>query len=254
MRAAWIYLITFFLEFHAVFPQASLKDSSITTPFIHFGASINFPNGHWKKNYNLIPEIPLEVGIKTRKNFTLTAGFNYLFVDRIKTRAQLFQHIDTFDGMLIDKNGELVFPDVTAQGYSFLLKAGKTFPNLIFKSPNLNTGFFFELGIRLTRHKYNIQVPKTLPIMQGEYLKGYDHLTLALGPDLTVGYRFFSNKRLVNFTIFLEHATLFARNLRGYNYDEQAPDTQTHIDFLHGIKVLWCLPLYRRAPQDFYYY
>ncbi len=234
--------------------QISLKDSSATIGYLHFGGGLGFPYGTWSKKYGILPQIDHEWGLKTKKNWTFTANFAFVYTDKVKIRPQLFQDIDTFDGLLIDTNGELVFPDVTAQGWGGGIKVGKTFSNLFWKDPNPNSGFFIEVGYKLLRHKLNIQVPLTLPIMLNDYLKGYDRLTLAQGTAFLLGYRFFNNKRYLNFIAFTEFNLLYSQNLRAFNYDTRAFDNQIQMDILTSFKILWCLPLYQRAPEKFYYY
>jgi hypothetical protein len=242
------------LIYNYLIAQISLKDSSATIGFLHFGGGIGMPSGSWAKNYGLMPQILLETGLKIKSNWACTIHGGFIFSDQVKFRSQLFQDIDTFDGLLIDSNGELVFPDVTMQGWSTGIRIGKIFSNIFWKDPNPNSGIFIDLGYSLIRHKLNIQVPQTLPIMQGDYLKGYDRLTLSQGVNLLIGYRFFNNKRYLNFVIFSEFSWLNSKNLRGYNYDTRSYSNQITTDILNCIKIMWCLPLYQRAPEKFYYF
>jgi len=248
----FVFLCFYFT--HNLFAQISIKDSSATLGYLHFGGGIGIPSGSWEKKYGLIPQIDLEFGLKTKKNWSFTLNGGFIYSDQVKIRSQLFHDIDTFDGLLIDTNGELVFPDVTAQGWASSIRVGKTFSSLFWKDPNPNSGIFFEIGYRMIRHRLNIQVPKTLPIMLNDYLKGYDRLTFSQGATMMFGYRFFNNKRYLNFIAFTEWNLLYSKNLRGYNYDTRTVDNQTKIDILSSFKILWCLPLYQRAPDKFYYY
>lgn len=255
MKHAFILLVYLYcLIFQYSNSQISLKDSCANVGYFHFGAGIGNPSGNWSKKYGIIPQVGLELGFKSKKNWSITGNFGFIYSDKVKIRNQLFQDIDTFDGLLIDTNGELVFPDVTAQGWAFGLRLGKTFSSLFWKDTNPNSGLFTEIGYLAIRHKLNIQVPQTLPIMLNDYLKGYDRLTLSQGLSLLLGYRFFSNKRLLNLTTFLEWNMLYSQNLRGYNYDTRSYDNNSKLDVLSSIKIMWCLPLYQRAPESFYYY
>ncbi|MEM4326536.1 MAG: hypothetical protein QXU40_04490 [Candidatus Pacearchaeota archaeon] len=244
----------YYLVLQYSFCQISLKDSCANIGYFHFGAGIGNPAGSWSKKYGIIPQVGLELGFKSKKNWSITGNFGFIYTDKVKIRPQLFQDIDTFDGLLIDTNGELVFPDVTAQGWAFGARFGKTFSSLFWKDPNPNSGIFIEIGYLAIRHKLNIQVPQTLPIMLNDYLKGYDRLTLSQGTAFLLGYRFFNNKRLLNFTAYMEFDILSSKNLRGYNYDTRSYDNSPKLDVLSSIKIMWCLPLYQRAPESFYYY
>ncbi len=251
----YYFLLTICLIFcQKLIAQISIRDSCATLGYLHFGVGIGNPAGNWSKKYGLLPQVDLELGLKTKKNWTFTSTFGFIYSDKVKIRSQLFQDIDTFDGLLIDTNGELVFPDVTAQGWAGALRIGKTFSNLLWNDPNPNSGLFLEIGYKCIRHKLNIQVPLTLLIMRNNYLKGYDRLTFSQGVDFLLGYRFFNNKRYLNFIAFIEWNLLFSKNLRGYNYDLRSYDNTTMLDILSSIKIMWCLPLYQRAPEKFYYF
>ncbi len=237
-----------------LFSQISLKDSCANLGYLHFGAGIGKPAGNWSKKYGIMPQVDLEFGFKSKKNWSFTGNVGFVYTDKVKIRTQLFQDIDTFDGLLIDTNGELVFPDVTAQGWAGGIRLGKTFSSLFWKDPNPNSGLFVEAGYKFIRHKLNIQVPLTLPIMLNDYLKGYDRLTFSQGVNFILGYRFFNNKRFLNFIAFTEFAVFYSQNLRGFNYDTRSFDKQKTLDVLSSMKIMWCLPLYQRAPESFYYY
>lgn len=255
MKIQFVLILLFFLgNYSFLKSQISLKDSCAHVGYLHFGAGIGSPAGNWSKKYGILPQVDFELGFKSKKNVSFTANFGFIYTDKIKIRPQLFQDIDTFDGLLIDTNGELVMPDVTAQGWAGGLRIGKTFSSLFWKDPNPNSGLFIEIGYKCIRHKLNIQVPLTLPIMKNEYLKGYDRLTFSQGANFLLGYRFFNNKRLLNFTAFTEFSVFYSQNLRGYNYDTRSFDNSKKLDILSSIKIMWCLPLYQRAPESFYYY
>lgn len=253
MKSIFLLLLFFFLLLLKTYAQVSLKDSCVNVGYLHFGAGIGNPSGNWSKKYGILPQIETELGFKSKKNISFTASFGFIYSDKIKIRNQIFQDIDTFDGLLIDTNGELVFPDVTAQGWTASMRWGRTFPSLLWKDPNPNSGLFIEMGYRCIRHKLNIQVPSTLPIMLNDYLKGYDRLTFSQGATLLLGYRFFNNKRLLNFTAFSEFSVFHSQNLRGFNYATRSAEPNT-VDVLSSFKIMWCLPLYQRAPENFYYY
>jgi hypothetical protein len=44
----------------------------------------------------------------------------------------------------------------------------------------------------------------------------------------------------------------FTQSRRSYDYDLMKQDTKKRLDILYGGKVAWILPLYKKAPQEFY--
>jgi hypothetical protein len=46
----------------------------------------------------------------------------------------------------------------------------------------------------------------------------------------------------------------FTQNRRSYNFDEMKQDTEKRLDIFYGAKVSWILPLYKKAPKEFYTY
>ncbi|HEY0030894.1 MAG TPA: hypothetical protein VGC65_09070, partial [Bacteroidia bacterium] len=65
---------------------------------------------------------------------------------------------------------------------------------------------------------------------------------------------YFSSNRLVNIYFGVECMEGFTQNRRSYNYDTMKQDTEKRVDIMYGGKIAWILPLYKRAPQEFYTY
>ena len=94
----------------------------------------------------------------------------------------------------------------------------------------------------------------TAPQLSGDYEKGYDRLTAGFTLSQFVGYQNLSNRRISNYYIGIELTEGFTRSMRDYDFDRMAPDSQSRLDLMIGIKAGWILPLYGRAPKDYYYY
>jgi hypothetical protein len=93
-----------------------------------------------------------------------------------------------------------------------------------------------------------------VPALEGDYLKGYDRLTSGFCLSEFVGYQLLSNSRLLNFFAGVELYQGFTRSRRDWNIDQVKKDDSPRLDLLSGIRVGWVLPLYRRAPKEFYIY
>jgi hypothetical protein len=90
--------------------------------------------------------------------------------------------------------------------------------------------------------------------LDNNYKKGYDRLTNGLGLLGSVGYRFFGNKRLVNFYLALDMSANFTAERRDYNFDLLGKNDQQRTDILTGFRAGWTLPLYPSAPEKKYFY
>ena len=64
---------------------------------------------------------------------------------------------------------------------------------------------------------------------------------------------FLARNRLVNWFAGFEIQEGFTTGLRGYQYDLMGPDNKKRHDILIGFKLGWMLPLYQKAPKEFYY-
>ncbi len=82
--------------------------------------------------------------------------------------------------------------------------------------------------------------------------KGYDRLSNGIGFTQSVGYLFLSNNRIANFFAGIEMNEAFTKNRRDFNYDQMKKDNQLRTDLLFGIRIGWILPLYKKAPKEFY--
>ena len=69
-----------------------------------------------------------------------------------------------------------------------------------------------------------------------------------------IGYVHFGKRKLINFYLGFDFTQAWTKNKRGYNYDEMQKDQQIHFDTMTGFRIGWMVTLYRRAPDEFYYY
>ena len=61
-----------------------------------------------------------------------------------------------------------------------------------------------------------------------------------------------SNNRLLNFYFGFECLEGFTQNRRSYDFDLMSHDSKKRLDILYGARVAWILPLYKKAPAEFY--
>lgn len=119
-------------------------------------------------------------------------------------------------------------------------------------SLNPNSGFIFSVGPGFLQHK--IRIESDAAALKGVYKKGYDRLSNGFAVMESLGYLFLSNKRLVNFYIGMTSVQAWTKNRRGFNYDTGKEDDKMRLDIMTGFKIAWILPLYKKVPDEYYFY
>lgn len=167
-------------------------------------------------------------------------------------KESLFDSIATPSGAIIDGNGEFADVRLYERGFTASLTAGRMFS---FKRPNPNSGIVFSVGAGFIQHKIRIEtIGNKVPQLSKEYKKGYDRLTNGFLLSQNLGYLYLSDNRLINIYFGLECMQGFTQSRRSFDYDLMKQDTQKRVDIMYGAKIAWILPLYKRAPQEFYTY
>jgi hypothetical protein len=247
--------------------QVSIADSAIAfvMPAVSYGGV--FPVGTLARRFGYLSLFTLECGYKFKNNWTLGASGAYLMTDIVREtgildRLAYFKYLSAPDGSTTvyvfwpDNSGAAYVPTFQGRGFVVALKAGKIISALRLPKSNPNSGLALEAGVQFVEHRIFVGLPlgREPNNLKGEYAKGYDRLTNGMGPVFSLGYRFFGNNRLINFLVAAESAVHFTRNRRGINYDSNDVDNALRSDVWVGFRFSWCIPLYRVAPEKFYYY
>jgi hypothetical protein len=228
--------------------QVSIKDSSIYTPMIGASYGYYLPAGDMAGRFGASSALQLNVDFKTKYNWVLGINGSYFFGKQIK--ESLFDSISTTTGNLISEDGELADIRLYERGFTVSGTIGRLIP---FKRPNPNSGIRADLGFGFMQHKIRIEtIGNKVPQMSKEYKKGYDKLSNGFLLTESLGYQYLSNNRLANFYIGLECMQGFTRSRRSFDYETMMKDTQKRVDVLFGARLAWVLPLYKKAPQEFY--
>lgn len=219
-------------------------------------------SGYWPaadlaKRFGYSSCISGEVGYKFRSGLYLTFQGGGLFGDKIVEPGFLQgMYIGSLEqvGVLsfMDESGRIFSISVRQRGWQAQTRIGWILRALRLPWQNPNCGPFVEIGGGYLSHRIHIDKARSdkLPLLEGEYLKGLDRLTGGWGLCQAVGYRFFSNKGLINFFIAIEAGQYYTRSLRGYLYDVGRPDRDRRRDFWYGFRIGWSLPLYEKAPLE----
>jgi hypothetical protein len=242
-----------------VVAQKSIQDSTIQFFYAQVGYKGYMPGADFARRFGFTSFIGAEVGYKLKNNFYFGAGAFFIFGENVRE----MQHLNHLAAPLpygtigfIANDGSLFLPTFEQRGWAVPLHLGYIFNHFRFKDTNPNSGLYLELGAQWLTHQIVINTPSEVEAtyLKGNYLKGYDRLTSGWGVNQSVGYRYFGNKRFVNFFIGFELSQNFTRNERAVNFDTGKADNQIRFELLYGAKLGWVLPLYKVAPDKFYYY
>jgi hypothetical protein len=203
------------------------------------------------KRYGNSSSLQINVDYKTQKYWTFGINGSYFFGSNIRETG-IFDSIVTKDGNIINQDGEFADIRLYERGFTVSVSAGRMFA---FKKPNPNSGIVFNIGLGFIQHKIRIEtIGNNVPQLSIAYKKGYDRLTNGLLLSENLGYLYLSNNRLLNFYFGFECMQGFTQSRRSYDYDLMKQDTQKRLDILYGGKISWILPLYKKAPQEYYMY
>lgn len=231
--------------------QVSIKDSVIATPLVGIGYTFQMPDGDMATRFGNNSAMSLEVSYKGRKQWIVGGSMSYFFGKQIRETG-IFKNLATSEGYIINRNGEFADVRLYERGITLVAEAGRMFS---FKKPNPNSGIVFKAGIGFMQHKIRIEtIGNNVPQLSTVYKKGYDRLSNGLMLSQNLGYMYLSNNRLLNIYFGFECMEGFTQSRRSYDYDLMKQATKKRLDILYGGKIVWVLPLYKKAPQEFYIY
>lgn len=250
MKKTLLFLAITFICAGKLFSQVSIKDSSIYTPMVGVSYGYYLSGGDLVKRFGNSSALQMNLDFKTKYNWVLGINGSYFFGKNIK--ESLFDSISTSSGDLINEEGELADVRLFERGFTISGTVGRL---ITFKKPNPNSGLMINVGFGFIQHKIRIEtIGNNVPQLSKEYKKGYDKLSNGFLLSESIGYLYLSNNRLANIYFGLDFMQGFTQNRRSYDYDLMKADTQKRLDLLAGARISWILPLYKKAPQEFYTY
>jgi len=243
-----IFLFPFFLAVAFTSFSQNLNDTIISIPFVSLSYSPQIPGGDFAKRFGFTNNIGLNVGIKTANNWLFELEGNFLFSKNVKEDS-ILNYIRTSEGYIISASGDAVNVLIYQRGFTETILVGKVIP---FKTSNKNSGLALKFGVGFMHHKIKIEnQDNNVPALTKENLVYVDRLTMGLSLKQFIGYQQFSNNKRINFNIGLELTEGFTQGMRDWqmNYGVYR---DKRFDFLIGIRAGWFLPIYRKAPEEYY--
>jgi hypothetical protein len=233
------------------YAQSNVRDSSAGMFLVQPGIAFQLPMGDMADRFGPNSSASMDVYYKWKKGWMAGVQGAFLFGSKVE-QTNLFSNLVTSQGQIVATDGKYSDIRVFERGYTILLNFGKL---ISLKKPNPNSGFAVTVGAGYMQHKIRIEDKLNLtPSLQGDYKKGYDHLASGLCLKQSVSYIYIGNHRLINFFIAAEVLEGLTHGRRSYDFDLEIPDTGKRTDILTGLRLGWILPLYKAAPEKYYFY
>jgi hypothetical protein len=246
-----IILTTLFLcVISSALSQVNVRDSTARGFIFNFNLGYNFPAGDVSELYSPHMSFGFDVFYKTKSNWLLGGGLDYMFGTNVKNPELLLADFITEDGKIIGTNGDYTSVKPFMRGWVFQAKVGKIFPII---GPNPNSGLLVQLGAGYIQHRTQLDHFNSVLQLNEPYDKGYDQLHTGFALSEYIAFFHAGNKRTVNFQLGLNFTQGFTQNAREYNYHTRSFDLDKKLDLFFGIKACWFLPIYDKNAQKFFY-
>lgn len=255
-KCKYLLVILFLSQSFLISAQnEKVANDKMNIPYLSVSYSYQIPLADMAERYGSNSMVGVGFTYKTNNNLLFGVDWGYLFSRNVKYNKTLFEAISTsqgeYDVNMITGAGRVALITLDERGNVIMLRAGKVF-NVWANNPN--SGLFVTGGLGLITHKIKIQVrDNDVPQLDPEYRKGYDRASVGPAVGLQFGYLFFDNQRRINFKAEIEAYYGLTHSIRPYNFDTMMKDTEWRNDVLIGLKISWIIPLYPKAPKDFYY-
>ena len=217
-------------------------------------ADFDIPAADMAKRFGLSYRLGPAVLYKTEKNWVFGAKFDFILGSKVNQDSLMINIKDKYSGSggsvyeFINNSGERIGVPVYERGYAVGLSAGKI---ISFSKLHPDNGLMLLTTAGFIQHKIDIYVKdKDVPQLQANYLKGYDRLTNGLFVEEYAGYTYFSQYKLINFTLGVDALFGFTQGRRDYLFDVMRPDTAKRLDILFGLRGGWFIPMFRRKSEE----
>lgn len=232
--------------------QIAIRDSALNINLLYASYGFGMPSGDLASRFGFSNQLGVGYTYQAKNGWSLTAEGNFIFRDGVKNQYDILSGISTHDGFIINNSGVFANVMLLQRGFTLWAKVGKIVP--VF-GPNPNSGLMLQLGAGMMQHKIKIEIPdNSVPQLDGEYKKGYDHL--CNGPAIMqfIGYQHLSNNKRLNFFAGAEFVQAFTQSRRAYYFNEMIKADEKRIDILSTLKIGWYIPLYKKTRDRYFYY
>ena len=241
-------ILLFAFNSHA---QVNANDSAVAAVIPYASYAFQLPGGDVADRYGFNSTLGAGIFFKSKKNLIFSADFNYIFGDKVKNADTILWMVENSDGYIIDGNGTYTKYALYERGYSINFRVGKIFKVL---NPNPNSGLILMGGIGYLVHRMRIDSEQnSAPQISDDYAKGYDRLTGGLNLNQFIGYFYMGKSKFLNIYGGFEFYQAYTKSRRDYIFDRLQKDTNNYVDLFYGFKIGWMIPIFKRAPDPYYY-
>jgi len=234
----------------------------------NFSVQFPFGKGYLSSTFKFNYSIGLDLTIKTKSNWTLDIGFNYMFGSKVKLAKEDFLGDMVFYGPNdTARKKPIVYNGAGNNGvvlseegrYWYVgASVGKIFPLDRWE----NSGLWLKFGIGYFGHQIHFTDPNSyFPQIDQKtnYRFGYDQRSQGVSLNQFFGYLFMKKRRVLSFYAGVELWEIFTKPDRGYIFAGPlagpTDNLKTKFSGLVGIKIGWVIPFYeKKVVTTFYYY
>ena len=228
----------------------NVKEDVIKAPVVSVNYGALLPSGNFAQRFGYISSLGLFAEFKTDKNWQFGFGSQFLLGNKVK-EDNILDGLKTEGGEIINEFGEFAAYELYARGYMLSVSLAKIFPIV---GPNPNSGLIVKLSTGYIRHRIKIDNEQNhVPQLNPPYNRLYDRLTHGVSFTGFFGYQHMANTRVANFFAGVEFTQGFTKGIRDYQADLMEPYWEKRMDGLVGLRVGWIVPIYKRAPKEYYF-
>ena len=216
----------------------------------NFTYSFHYPSRDLAVRFG--PSLEIGIGadyITPKKRFIFGWTGTLLFGNDV--RDDVLEVITNDNGDIVGTNQQIGIVTQKQRGWYTGVHIGKIF-NL---SKTTLSGIRFTLGAGLLSHKIRLQDDlKTINLLKGDNIKGFDRLTNGFTLHQFLGYQHFGKSGLFNVFAGVEAYEGFTMSRRSFDNTLMRRDDTERLDILLGIKFGFMIKFnITENPEDIYY-
>lgn len=230
--------------------QSDIYETSIFIPYLTINYGLYSPGGDLADRFGLANYIGATFTIKTANKMTYGINGGMYFGNDVKNQDSLLHEMRTNNGDILDDNVKLSEVHFLERGFQITGQVGRIFH---VGKTNPNSGIYLNLGLGYSSNWIRIENQENnIPQLSKETKKYYDRRVGGILLTEYIGYQYFSNKGLANFSAGLEFMQGFNSDFRTYNIDEKAEISNNYLDLYFGFRIGWSI-LFRKTMSTAYY-
>jgi hypothetical protein len=184
----------------------------------------------------------------TNNNFIFGVQGHYLFGTNVKEDPLAL--IRTPDGDIIGIDQGLANVALRERGFYL----GTTFGKLLIFNEKKRSGLRVTGGLGYMQHKIRLQDNNnTVPLVSGEYEKGFDRLAAGLTANEFIGWQHMGANRRTNWYMGFDFVQGFTKTQRDWDFSSRQKLDGTRLDLRFGVRIGWILPFYKQPAEQIYY-